>query len=65
MKSEIICGALLSSVNSQRGFPSIEQSDGPDERRYSQLTDMMNFFNPQFDESNYWTYGCNCLFLGE
>jgi len=39
---------------------------GPDqERRYSQLTDMMEHYNPQFDERKYWTYGCNCLILGD
>lgn len=35
------------------------------ERRYSQLMDMMNNFNPDFDERKYWTYGCNCLILGD
>jgi len=34
------------------------------ERRYNQLTDMMEHYNPTFDERKYWTYGCNCLILG-
>lgn len=34
-------------------------------RRYFQLTKMMDFFNPVFDERKYWTYGCNCLILGD
>ena len=34
-------------------------------RRYSQLTKMMRFYNDQFDERKYWTYGCNCLMLGD
>ena len=33
-------------------------------RRYSQLADMMNFFNQGFDEKKYWAYGCNCLIIG-
>ena len=75
MKSKIICGALLSGVTAQRAFQQIEPA-GPvttderapqtnDERRYFQLADMMDYFNPQFDERKYWTYGCNCLILGE
>lgn len=77
MKSKIICGALLSGVTAQRAFGSLERPEGAvaevdertpqtnDERRYFQLTDMMNYFNPQFDERKYWTYGCNCLILGD
>ena len=34
-------------------------------RRYSQLTKMMRFHNADFDERKYWTYGCNCLMLGD
>ena len=36
-----------------------------DDRRYFQLVDMMENYNPQFDERKYWAYGCNCLILGE
>ena len=35
------------------------------EKRYFQLTDMMEHYNPQFDERKYWAYGCNCLILGD
>ena len=34
-------------------------------RRYHQLADMMNFYNPDFDEKKYWAYGCNCLIIGK
>merc|ERR1739848_372624 len=34
-------------------------------RRYQQLTKMMVFHNAEFDERKYWTYGCNCLILGD
>ena len=36
-----------------------------DDRRYFQLVDMMENYNPAFDERKYWAYGCNCLILGE
>jgi len=36
-----------------------------DARRYNQLTDQMQFYNPDFDERKYWTYGCQCLILGD
>lgn len=35
------------------------------ERRYSQLTEMMGHYNSNFDERKYWTYGCQCLILGD
>merc|ERR1712048_696638 len=35
------------------------------DRRYFQLADMMTHYNPSFDERKYWTYGCNCLILGD
>ena len=34
-------------------------------KRYSQLVDQMTFFNADFDERKYWTYGCHCLMLGD
>ena len=34
-------------------------------KRYFQLTDMMENYNPNFDERKYWAYGCNCLILGD
>ena len=36
-----------------------------DEKRYSQLVDMMGHYNNEFDERKYWAYGCNCLILGK
>ena len=35
------------------------------EKRYFQLTDMMQHYNSEFDERKYWAYGCNCLILGD
>jgi hypothetical protein len=40
-----------------------DERDGS--RRYAQLTDMMKHYNNDFDERKYWTYGCNCLVLGD
>ena len=34
-------------------------------RRYSQLSKMMKFANPEFDQRKYWTYGCNCMMVGD
>ena len=68
MKSKFICTALLCGVNAQRAFGPLERPGGDDrsedERRYFQLTKMMKFYNPDFDQRRYWTYGCNCLILG-
>lgn len=35
------------------------------EKRYSQLIGLMEHYNSNFDERQYWTYGCNCLMLGD
>ena len=35
------------------------------EKRYSQLVEMMDYYNPDFDARQYWTYGCHCLMLGK
>lgn len=35
------------------------------EKRYSQLIEMMEYHNANFDDRQYWTYGCNCLMLGK
>ena len=42
----------------------IEYGSSLQSRRYHQLVDMMNLFNPDFDEKKYWAYGCNCLIIG-
>ena len=36
-----------------------------EQKRYSQLIEMMAYHNSDFDERKYWTYGCNCLMLGK
>ena len=35
------------------------------EKRYWQLTDMMEHYNPDFDEKKYWGYACHCFKLGK
>ena len=40
-----------------------DERDGA--KRYSQLIDQMNYYNSDFDERQYWTYGCHCLMLGD
>lgn len=62
MKLKIICGALLVGTNAQ---DLTDERAPEEERRYKQLADMMEFFNPKFDERKYWTYGCNCHVLGD
>merc|ERR1739838_490444 len=42
-----------------------EKALGDVEKRYSQLVDMMEHYNSDFDERKYWAYGCNCLILGD
>ena len=49
----------------QSGPGELESDKLDQARRYNQLTDMMEHYNPQFDEQKYWTYGCNCLILGK
>lgn len=44
---------------------SARQSGPQPERRYNQLVDMMEHYNSEFDERKYWTYGCQCLILGD
>ena len=34
------------------------------EERYSQLLEMFQFYNPNFDERKYLSYGCNCHVFG-
>ena len=61
MKISVIASVVASSEISSRHPRDIEIG----EKRYSQLTDMMGFYNPDFDERKYWAYGCNCLILGD
>jgi len=67
MKGSILSAALIAGIESQRGLlerPNEGLEDGP-ERRYNQLVSMMSFYNSEFDERKYWTYGCQCLMLGD
>jgi hypothetical protein len=59
--SKIAAGGLLVGI-AQAG--PVDKTIG-EQKRYSQLIEQMEHFNPQFDERNYWTYGCNCLMLGD
>ena len=36
-----------------------------DEKRFSQLYNMMNHYHPNFDNNKYLAYGCNCIMIGE
>ena len=57
--------ALATSVLAARVRRSGEKALGDVDKRYSQLVDMMEHFNSDFDERKYWAYGCNCLILGK
>ena len=50
-----------SSVRARR--QADRNADGA--KRYSQLIDQMQSYNNDFDERQYWTYGCHCLMLGK
>jgi hypothetical protein len=34
-------------------------------RRYYQLDELINLYNPEFDKKKFWAYGCNCLIMGD
>merc|ERR1712134_87416 len=66
MKNQFFSGlALFTGVNAQRINPQMLEKLPEGERRYYQLAAMMSHYNPTFDERKYWTYGCNCLMLGD
>ena len=44
---------------------SVSEIEDVQTRRFSQLTDWLHFYNSDFDERTYFTYGCHCLFLGK
>ena len=46
-------------------FSSERSSREASERRYTQLTSMIRFYNRDFDETKYSNYGCHCDFLGQ
>jgi len=63
MKLSISMFALASASSVSRVRKARQVDQGP--RRYSQLMDHMNYYNNDFDERQYWTYGCHCFFLGD
>lgn len=46
-----------------RSIQRIARQAEVDDRRFSQLVEMMKTYNPDFDERTYWAYGCNCHLL--
>merc|ERR1711935_983674 len=46
-------------------FATVSALARRDAKRYTQLTDMMEHYNADFDARQYWSYGCNCLMLGD
>jgi len=50
----------VSLLSLTHAAPSVDSN-----RRYKQLTDMMEHYNANFDERRYWAYGCNCIMLGD
>ena len=64
--SKILASSLMLSngeiVRSPRSFPTREIEQ---DRRYFQLKFMMEYYNSEFDDMKYWTYGCNCHVLGD
>ena len=58
--------ALLFAASSGESPLARTRRQAPDDtRRYSQLVDQMTYYNNDFDERKYWTYGCQCLILGD
>ena len=53
--------ALIAAATAHKVARQADDSD----RRYFQLKNMMVYYNNDFDERKYWTYGCNCHFLGD
>jgi len=66
MKTGIISMAILAGAEpvANRSARDVRNEE-KGEKRYAQLADMMHYFNNDFDERKYWTYGCNCLMLGD
>jgi len=62
MKLSILATVSAFTTTDQRQTRDVEEKG---EKRYFQLTDMMEHYNPDFDQRKYWTYGCNCLILGD
>jgi len=62
MKLSILATVSAFTTTDQRQTRDVEEKG---EKRYFQLTDMMQHYNPSFDERKYWAYGCHCLILGD
>jgi len=62
MKLSILATVSAFTTTDQRQTRDVEEKG---EKRYAQLTDMMQHYNPSFDERKYWAYGCHCLILGD
>ena len=60
MKISVATLSLASASIVKREDRALDQ-----EKRYNQLTAMMTHYNPDFDERKYWSYGCNCMILGD
>jgi hypothetical protein len=63
LSTSILAVASASSVSRVRKARQAGIDQGP--RRYSQLMEQMNYYNSDFDEREYWSYGCHCFFLGD
>jgi len=62
---KISLAVTIISAQAARLARDVGEKGLEDEKRYFQLTDMMEHYNPEFDERKYWAYGCNCLILGD
>ena len=69
MKFSALFTFVLAQEDSSNGTELAERGRVPSQeqgsKRYSQLVEMMGNYNAAFDERKYWTYGCNCLILGD
>jgi len=63
MKIQI--AVLLAATTEANKAGRVARQAPDNDRRYSQLVDMMAHHNSDFDERKYWAYGCNCLILGD
>ena len=65
--TKTIVSALFGSTFAQRAAKREQQQEaqGIDLRRYKDLKLLALHYMPDFDERKYWSYGCNCLILGD
>ena len=64
MKISAVVTILAGNSISEASRVIKPRSIDPD-RRYDQLLNMISDYNPSFDQSKYFVYGCNCLFSGD